>query len=176
LGGHAGRLEERAERLDEDLLVLALVPLRIGSLGELSGCKIPSVPASNVCRDTAKLLRRTSLLVDVGKFLSSGLCGSISGCVGRLRLTGRLTEVIVPAEPASVAGIHVHDNVGQVKALKRVRNTITVTSGRILAGLEVLVGNKVGQAVGLDNQGNGGVGVLLEDGNDGWYELVPGLY
>lgn len=77
------------------------------------------------------------------------------------------TEVVVPAEPSSVTSINVHDDVGQVKALERVRNTLTVAGGRVLAGLEVLVGDKVGQAVGLDDQGNGGVGVLLEDSNDG---------
>ena len=71
-----------------------------------------------------------------------------------------------------MTSINVHDDVGQVKALEGVRNTITVSSSGVLAGLEVLVGDKVGQAVGLDDQGNGGVGVLLEDGDDGWYELV----
>jgi hypothetical protein len=66
-----------------------------------------------------------------------------------------------------VTGIDVHGDVGQVEALEGVRNTVTVTRGGVLAGLEVLVGDKVGQAVGLDDQGNGGVGVLLEDGDNG---------
>lgn len=70
-----------------------------------------------------------------------------------------------------MTGIDVHDDVGQVEALEGVCNTITVTGGGVLAGLEVLVGDKVGQAIGLDDQGNGGVGVLLEDSDDGWYEL-----
>ena len=75
LAGHTGGLEERAEGLDVDLLVLALVPLRVGGLGELSWGEVPGVPAGDVGADTADLLGGAGLLVDIGKFLGSGLCG-----------------------------------------------------------------------------------------------------
>jgi hypothetical protein len=81
---------------------------------------------------------------------------------------GRRTEVVVPAEPSSVTSIDVHGDVGHVELLKSVRNTLTVAGSGVLAGLEVGVGDQVGKTVGLDNQSNGGVGVLLEDSNDGY--------
>jgi hypothetical protein len=77
------------------------------------------------------------------------------------------TQVVVPAEPASVTSINVHGNVGQVERLKSVRNTLTVARSRVLAGLEVGVGDQVGKRIGLDDQRNGNIGVLLEDGDDG---------
>jgi hypothetical protein len=94
------------------------------------------------------------------------------------RTEGRegLTEVVVPAEPSAVASVDVHDNVGQVEVLERVRNTLAVAGGGVLAGLEVLVGDKVGQRVGLDDEGNGGVWVLLEDGNNGCCNLVLRIF
>ena len=79
-----------------------------------------------------------------------------------------LTEVVVPAEPATVASIDVHDDVGQVKAAESISNTLTVTAGRVLAGLLVDVGNKVGKRIGLNDESNGNLGVLLEDGNNGY--------
>jgi hypothetical protein len=77
------------------------------------------------------------------------------------------TEVVVPTEPATVTGVDVHGNVGQVERLESISDTITVAGGRVFAGLEVGVGDQVGEGVGLDDQSNGGVGVLLEDGNNG---------
>lgn len=79
----------------------------------------------------------------------------------------RRTQVVVPAEPASVAGIDVHGNVGQVERLEGVRNTITVARGGVLAGLEVGVCDQVGEGIGLNDQSNGHVGVLLEESNNG---------
>lgn len=67
-----------------------------------------------------------------------------------------------------MASIDVHGNVGQVELLKSICNTITVTGGGVLAGLEVDVGDQVGKRIGLDDQGNGSVGVALEDSNNGW--------
>jgi hypothetical protein len=40
-----------------------------------------------------------------------------------------------------VTGVNVHGNVGQVKLLEGVCDTIAVTGGRVLAGLEVGVGD-----------------------------------
>jgi hypothetical protein len=66
-----------------------------------------------------------------------------------------------------VASIDVHGDVGQIQRLESICDTIAVTGGRVNAGLEVDVGDQVGETVGLDDQGNGNVGVLLEDGNNG---------
>lgn len=81
LGGHAGGFEERAEGLDVDLLVLALVPLRVGGLGELSRREVPRVPAGDVGGDTADLLGGAGLLVGGGELSGSGLWWEVSGCV-----------------------------------------------------------------------------------------------
>lgn len=83
----------------------------------------------------------------------------------------RRTQVVVPAEPAAVAGVDVHDNVGQVKLLEGVCDTLAVAGGGVLAGLEVAVGDQVGQGVGLDDQGDSSLGVLLEDGDDSCWLL-----
>lgn len=149
LAGHASRLEFGREGLDVELLVLALVPLGVGGIGELSGAEVPGVPAGNVGGDTADLLGGASVLVNGGELLGTGL------------------EVVVPAEPAAVAGIDVHDDVGEVELLEGICDTLTVAGGRVLAGLLVDVGDQVGQAIGLDDKGDGSVGVLLEELDDG---------
>jgi hypothetical protein len=79
---------------------------------------------------------------------------------------GRRTQVVVPSKPATVASIDVHGDVGQVQRLEGICDTIAVTGGRVNAGLEVDVGDQVGETVGFDDQSNGNVGVLLEDGNN----------
>jgi hypothetical protein len=81
------------------------------------------------------------------------------------------TQVVVPAEPASVTSIDVHGDVRQVELLQRICDTLTITGGGVLAGLEVGVGDQVGKGIGLDDQGNGRVGVLLEDGNNGCVDV-----
>lgn len=149
LGWHAGALELGGEEGNVLLLVLGLVPLGIGGLGELSWRQVEGVPASNVGGDTTDALGRTSILVYGGELLGSGL------------------EVVVPAEPASVASIDVHGDVGQVKLLESIGNTLTVACGGVLAGLLVAVGNQVGERIGLDNESNTRVGVLLEESDNG---------
>lgn len=73
-----------------------------------------------------------------------------------------------------MTSIDVHGNVGQVERLEGVRNTITVARRGVLAGLEIGVCDQVGERIGLDDQSNGHVGVLLEDGNNGWITLALG--
>lgn len=176
------RLERRAECLDVDLLVLALVPLRILIVGELAGrlvpvssrdvlsallakrcclaprlepsgsawvCDLPGVPAGDVGSDTTDLAGAAGGLVDLSKLLGTGL------------------EVVVPAEPTAVAGVDVHDDVGQVEGLERVCNTILIASLGLLAGRQVDVGHQVRQRVRLDDEREGRVRVRLEElGND----------
>jgi hypothetical protein len=93
--------------------------------------------------------------------------GCVSECIEAGNVVVRRTQVVVPAEPSSVTSVNVHGNVGQVERLESVCDTITVSLGRVLAGLEVGVGDQVGQGIGLDDESDGSVGVLLEDGNDG---------
>ena len=81
---------------------------------------------------------------------------------------GRRTEVVVPAEPAAVAGVNVHGYIGEVELLEGVCNALAVARSRGLACLEVAVGDEVGEGIGLDDERNGRVGVLLEDGDDGY--------
>lgn len=78
-----------------------------------------------------------------------------------------LTQVVVPAEPSSVTGIDVHGDVGQVELLQGICDTLTVARGRVLAGLEVGVGDQVGEGIGLNDESDGSFWVLLEDGNNG---------
>lgn len=108
----------------------------------------PGVPSRNVCGNSSELRRRASSLVSAGQLLSTGL------------------EVVVPAQPATVPGIQVLDNVGQVERLQRISNAVAVPSGAILAGSEVDVCDQVGERVGLDEKGEGGVWVRLEDRRD----------
>jgi len=148
--GHAGGLEGSAEGLDVDLLVLALVVLGIRGRGELAGALVPRIPAGNVGGNTTELLGLAGGSVGLGQLLRTGL------------------EVGVPAEPAAVSGINVHDDIGEVEVLEGVRHTVAVTGSAVLAGLEVGVGDEVGERVGLDDEGEGRVGVGLEDLDNGW--------
>jgi hypothetical protein len=67
-----------------------------------------------------------------------------------------------------VAGVNVHGDVGQVELLESICDAFFVPGGRVLAGLELDVGDQVRERIGLDDQSNGNVGVFLEDGDDGW--------
>lgn len=63
-------------------------------------------------------------------------------------------------------GVQVLDNVGQVERRQRVRNALAVPICTCLASGEVDVGDQVGERVGLDEKGEGRVGVRLEDRGD----------
>jgi hypothetical protein len=75
LAGHTGGLELRRDELDEQLLVLGLVPLGVGGFGELAGRLVPRVPAGDVGGNTADLLGAAGVLVNGGELLGTGLCG-----------------------------------------------------------------------------------------------------
>lgn len=106
---------------------------------------VPGVPSCDVGGNATELRRRAGSLVGAGQLLSARL------------------EVVVPAEPATVASIKVLDDVGQVECLQRVGNTVAVSGSAVLASLEVDVCDQVGQRVGLDDESEGCVGVCLED-------------
>ena len=116
--------------------------------GVFLGRHLPGVPPSNVGSDTAHLAGAAGVLVDLGELLGAGL------------------QVIVPAQPAAVAGIDVHDDVGQVEGLERVGDTLLVAGLGLLAGRQVRVGDQVRQGVGLDDEREGRVRVVLEEPRD----------
>ncbi len=147
--GHAGALQQRRERVDVDLLVLALVVLGVGRRRELAGAQVPRVPPGRVGGPAAELLGAATGLEGLGQLLRAGL------------------EVGVPPEPAAVARIEVHNDVGQVEVLDGVGDAVAVTAGAALARVLVRVGDKVGQRVGLDDERKGRVGVGLDDLDDG---------
>ena len=168
--GHAGALEFGTEQFGVQLLVLGLVPLGVGGIRELARCLVPgallatfewqdqcflvsspSVPPGNVGGDTTNLARGAGGLVDLGKPLGARL------------------EVVVPAQPATVAGVDVHNDIVQVELLQCVRNTLFVPGLGVLASLQIAVGYQVGQGVGLDDKSKGLIGVLLEDPRDDCY-------
>lgn len=166
--GHASGLESGPEELGVQLLVLRLVPLGVRSISELTWALVPGnllvalsesmwaclemnspgVPSSNVGRDATDLTRGAGGLVDLGKSL------------------GTRFEVVIPAQPASVASVDVHDNVVQVELLQGVLDTFFVSGFGVLARLLINVGHQVWQGVGLDDKGECLVGVLLEDSHD----------
>lgn len=151
--GHAGGLEALAKGVDVSALVLARVVLGVGGGGELAGGQVPGVPAGHVGGDATELLGAAGGLVGLGELLGAGL------------------EVGVPAEPAAVAGVDVLDDVGKVERLERVGDTVAVAGGRVAAGLNVGVGDQVGERIGLNDERDGGVGVGLEDGGDALTQL-----
>jgi hypothetical protein len=146
---HASCLKLGAESLHIELLVLGLVVLAIRIVGKLARGHVPLVPASNVGGNTTNLRRTTSIKIDAGKLLSTG------------------RQVVIPAQPATVTSIKVHDDIGEVECRNSIRNALAIASSGILAGLEVDVGHQVGQRVGLNEERKGLVGVCSDDlGND----------
>lgn len=67
-----------------------------------------------------------------------------------------------------MASVDVHDDVGKVKALERICDTLLISGLALLTGGQVGVGDQVGQRVGLDQKSKGRVGVGLDLLNDGF--------
>lgn len=80
LAGHAGGLELGREEGDELLLVLRLVPLRVGGFGELTGGQVVGVPAGDVGGDSTDLLGGAGGLVGLGELLGTGLWRGLLVC------------------------------------------------------------------------------------------------
>lgn len=72
-----------------------------------------------------------------------------------------------------MAGVDVHDDVGQVEGLEGVGDTLLVAGLGLLAGREVGVGHQVGERVGLDDEREGRVGVGLEEVGDDYRSFLP---
>jgi hypothetical protein len=125
--GHAGGGKSGTEELDVELLVLGGVVLSVRVAGEFTGCHVPLVPAGDVGGETTELRGRAGVLVGLSELLSAGL------------------EVVVPAKPATMAGVEVHDDVGEVQGLDGVGGTLVVAVCGVLAALQVNVGDQVGK-------------------------------
>lgn len=65
-----------------------------------------------------------------------------------------------------MTGVDVHDNIGEVKGLERVRDALLVATLRLLARNLFNVSDEVRQGIGLDDEREGLVGVGLEDAGD----------
>lgn len=143
--GHAGGGKGRTKKFNVELFVLSSIVLSIWVAGKLAGSHVPLVPTSDVGGEASELGRRASVGVCLCELLSTGL------------------EVLVPPEPATVTGIEVHDNVGQVQLLNGVGGALMVAIGGVLAALQVDVGDEVGQRIGLNDESEGLVGVGLDD-------------
>lgn len=73
------------------------------------------------------------------------------------------TDVVIPSEPSAMAGINVHDDVGQIELLESICDALFVPCSRVLAGGEVGVCDQVWKRIRLDNEGNRRVWVGKED-------------
>lgn len=110
---------------------------------------LPGVPSGDVGRDSTDLAGRSSILVRAGQLGGAGL------------------QIGVPAEPSTVSGVDVHDDVVQVQVRQGVGDALAVARGRVLAGGEVAVSHQVGKGVGLNDEGEGRVRVGFDDIDDG---------
>lgn len=90
--GHAGLLQGRPEDVDVELLILALIVLRVRGLRELARDGVPLVPAGHVGRDAAELRRRAAGFVSLGELLCAGLevvlpwVGALAGALEETRI------------------------------------------------------------------------------------------
>jgi hypothetical protein len=119
--------EQRSECIDVSLLVAVGVTLGV----RRASCDAPGIVVGDVGDETANCGRRSCSLVKRGKELSSGL------------------DVGSPAEPSSMTGIKVHDDVLHVERLDGVGGECLVGGGGICALGDIEVSDQVGQRVGL---------------------------
>ena len=110
---------------------------------------VPGVPTGGVGGPTTELLGAATGLESLGKLLCAGL------------------QVRVPAEPTTVTSVEVHDDIGKIEVLDGIGDTVTVAGGRVLASILVRVGDKVGKRIGLDEERESNVGVLLDELDNG---------
>lgn len=108
---------------------------------------VPLVPASNVGGEATELRRAASALVGSGELL------------------GARCEVVVPAEPSTVASINVLNDIGQVECLEGVSNTLAVARRGLLASGQVVVGDEVREGIGFNDQSESSVGIALDEGS-----------
>lgn len=133
-------LEDRSKSVNVTLLVAVGVSLSV----RWAGRDGPGIVVGNVGSKTTEGLWRSGILVKVG-----------------VVWTGQL-QVGWPSEPSSVTSIDVHGDVWQVELLKSIGDTLFVGLLGIGTLLDVGVGNHVGQAVWLNDEGDWDIWVKLE--------------
>lgn len=121
--------EKRSEGVDVSLLIVVGVALGVVGLGG----ELPAVVVGDVGDETANARRLASVLVDLGVELSS-----------RANVGG-------PAEPATVTGIEVHGDVGEVEFLDSVNGELLVSTLGLGTLVDVQVGDQVSKRVRLCN-------------------------
>lgn len=119
--------KKRSEGVNVSLLVVVGVALGVVGLGG----ELPAVVVGDVGDETANARRLASVLVDLCIELSS------RAYVGR------------PAEPATVASIEVHGDVGEVEFLNGVDGELLVSTLCLGALVDVQVGDQVSKRVRL---------------------------
>lgn len=119
--------EKRSEGVDVSLLIIVGVALSVVGLGG----ELPAVVVGDVGNETTNARRLASVLVDLGEELSSG------ADVGR------------PAEPATMTGVEVHGDVGEVKFLNGVDGELLVSTLCLGALVDIQVGDQVSKGVRL---------------------------
>lgn len=121
--------EKRSEGVDVSLLIVVGVALGVVGLGG----ELPAVVVGDVGDETANARRLASVLVDLSVELSS-----------RANVGG-------PAEPATVTGIEVHGDVGEVEFLDSVNGELLVSTLGLGTLVDVQVGDQVSKRVRLCN-------------------------
>lgn len=121
--------EKRSEGVDVSLLIVVGVALGVVGFGG----ELPAVVVGDVGDETANARRLASVLVDLGVELSS-----------RANVGG-------PAEPATVTGIEVHGDVGEVEFLDSVNGEFLVSTLGLGTLVDVQVGDQVSKRVRLCN-------------------------
>lgn len=127
VSGEAVLLEEGSDGVDEELLVVVLVALGVGGCGG----GVVAVVVGDVGHEAAEGGGLAGFGVDSGEEL------------------GRRREVGLPAEPARVACVDVHGDVGEVERLDCVFDTGDVGGLGFLAPGHVHVGDQIAETVGL---------------------------
>lgn len=127
VGREAVLLQERGDGVDEQLLVVVLVALGVGGRGG----GVVAVVVGDVGHEAAEGGGLAGFGVDSGEEL------------------GRRREVGLPAEPACVACIDVHGDVGEIERLDCVFDTGDVGGLGFLASDDVHVGDQIAETVGL---------------------------
>lgn len=127
LGIEPLRREQRAQGIDIPLLIAVRIALRVAR-ARPDG---PGIVIRDVTRQSANGGGGPGVLVDAGVQVRGGL------------------EVGLPAEPAGVAHVDVHGDVGEVEFLQGVGDAFPVGGGGVGAFLDAEVGDEVGEAVGF---------------------------
>jgi hypothetical protein len=131
-----------------------------------AGCVVRLVPAGRILRVVVTHLCVERVVVGhVGRVTAN--LGARVELLGHVKYTGkdlgRRGQVVLPAQPAAVSRIHVQVHVGVLQAGNGVGNTGLVEGRGARARLDTLVGDTVGERVGLKDNGEFEVARLRDE-------------